>query len=60
MAPPFRTGVPPVADRSSLISGAPSEVEQDWFLTNEMKAAARARVNKEAGSRRMLSHAIFS
>jgi uncharacterized protein len=44
----------------ALISGAPSEVEQDWFLTNEMKAAARARVNKEAGSRRMLSHAIFT
>jgi uncharacterized protein len=44
----------------ALISGAPSEVEQDWFLTNEMKADARARVNKEAGSRRMLSHAIFT
>ena len=44
----------------ALISGAPSDVPQDWFLTNEMKAEARARVNKEAGARRMLSHAIFS
>jgi uncharacterized protein len=44
----------------ALISGAPSEVLQDWFLTNEMKAQARARVNKDAGSRRMLSHAIFT
>jgi uncharacterized protein len=44
----------------ALISGAPSEVAQDWFLTNEMKAEARARVNKDAGSRRMLSHAIFT
>jgi predicted TIM-barrel fold metal-dependent hydrolase len=44
----------------ALISGAPSEIEQDWFLTNEMKADARARVNREAGSRRMLSHAIFT
>jgi uncharacterized protein len=44
----------------ALISGAPSEVLQDWFLTNEMKAEARARVNKEAGSRRLLSHAIFT
>jgi len=44
----------------ALISGAPSGIAQDWFQTNEMKAEARARVNKEAGSRRMLSHAIFT
>jgi predicted TIM-barrel fold metal-dependent hydrolase len=44
----------------ALISGAPSDIAQDWFLTNEMKAEARARVNREAGSRRMLSHAIFT
>jgi predicted TIM-barrel fold metal-dependent hydrolase len=46
--------------RVALISGSPSDVPQDWFLTNEMKAEARARVNKEAGARRMLSHAIFT
>ncbi len=44
----------------AMISGAPSDIAQDWFLTNEMKAEARARVNKEAGSRRMLAHAIFT
>jgi hypothetical protein len=44
----------------ALISGAPSDIPQDWFLTNEMKAEARAKVNKEAGARRMLSHAIFT
>jgi predicted TIM-barrel fold metal-dependent hydrolase len=44
----------------ALISGAPSDVAQDWFLTNEMKAQARERVNREAGARRMLSHAIFT
>jgi predicted TIM-barrel fold metal-dependent hydrolase len=44
----------------ALISGAPSDVLADWFLTNEMKAQARDRVNREAGSRRMLSHAIFT
>src|SRR5262245_30309639 len=44
----------------ALLSGAPSDIPQDWFLTNEMKAEARAKVNKEAGSRRMLSHAIFT
>ncbi len=44
----------------ALISGAPSDVPQDWFLTNEMKAEARAKVNREAGARRMLAHAIFT
>ena len=33
---------------------------QDWFLTNEMTIAARERVNKEAGSKRMFAHAIFT
>ncbi len=44
----------------ALISGAPSEVPEDWFLTNDMKALARSDVNGLAKSRRMLSHAIFT
>ena len=44
----------------AIISSAPSDVPQDWFLTNQMTAQARARVNKMTGSRRMLSHAIFT
>jgi predicted TIM-barrel fold metal-dependent hydrolase len=44
----------------ALISGAPSDMPEDWFLTNEMKFAARVRVNKEAGTKRLLSHAIFT
>jgi uncharacterized protein len=44
----------------ALISSAPSEVPEDWFLTNPMTAKARARVNDHFGSRRMLSHAIFT
>ena len=44
----------------ACISGAPSDVPEDWFLTNEMKAEARAKVNQEAGTRRMLAHAIFT
>jgi uncharacterized protein len=44
----------------ALISSAPSDIPQDWFLTNEMAIAARERVNKEAGSRRMMAHAIFT
>ena len=44
----------------ALISSAPSDIPQDWFLTNEMAIAARERVNKEAGSKRMYAHAIFT
>jgi predicted TIM-barrel fold metal-dependent hydrolase len=44
----------------ALISGAPSDIEEDWFLSNEMMADARAKVNAAAGSRRMMSHVIFT
>ncbi len=43
----------------ALISGSGSEEPRDWFLTNEMKADARADVNRKAGAKRMFSHAIF-
>jgi uncharacterized protein len=43
----------------ALISGSGSEEPRDWFLTNEMKFAARQRINAEAGTRRCLAHAIF-
>jgi len=43
----------------ALVSGSGSEEPRDWFLTNEMKADARAKVNNLTGSRRMFSHAIF-
>ena len=44
----------------ALISGAPSDDPRDWFLTNDMKFDARKRVNDAAGTRRLLSHAIFT
>lgn len=44
----------------AIISSAPSDIPQDWFLTNEMMAQTRARVNAAAGSKRMMSHAIFT
>ena len=44
----------------SLISSAPSDIEQDWFLTNQQMADARKKVNDEAGSRRLFAHAIFT
>src|SRR5690242_12096096 len=42
------------------ISSAPSDIEQDWFLTNQQMAEARKKVNDEAGSRRLFAHAIFT
>lgn len=44
----------------ACISGSYSVEEKDSFLTNQMKYDARAKVNKEAGTRRMFSHAIFT
>jgi predicted TIM-barrel fold metal-dependent hydrolase len=44
----------------AIISGAPSEVASDWFLTNEMKAEARDRLNRMAGSKRLFTHAVFA
>lgn len=44
----------------ACISGAPSEEPADWFLTNKMKADARAQVNAIAGTKRLFSHAIFT
>jgi len=44
----------------ACISGAPSEVPEDWFLTNDMKAQVRADVNGLAKSKRMFAHAIFT
>jgi uncharacterized protein len=38
----------------ALISSAPSDIEQDWFLT------ARKKINDEASSRRVFCHMIFT
>jgi predicted TIM-barrel fold metal-dependent hydrolase len=44
----------------ACISGSPSEIPEDWFLTNKMKGDARALVNAIAGTKRLYSHAIFT
>lgn len=44
----------------ACISGAPSEIPGDWFLTNEMKAKYRGIINSIAGSKRAFAHAIFT
>jgi predicted TIM-barrel fold metal-dependent hydrolase len=48
----------------ALISSSPSDIEQDWFLTNEQMAEARKKFNDKSGtdprSKRMMSHMIFT
>lgn len=44
----------------ALISSAPSEIADDWFLTNAQMAKARETVNAKAGSKRLLTHAIMT
>lgn len=46
--------------KMACISGSYSVDEKFSFLTNDMKYAAREKVNKEAGTKRMFSHAIFT
>ena len=44
----------------ALLSGAPFD-DQSWdLLTNDQIAMARAAINKIAGSRRLLGHAVFT
>jgi uncharacterized protein len=40
----------------ALLTNAPSETPEDWLLPQEAVFRARDRVNKEAGSKRMLAH----
>jgi hypothetical protein len=44
----------------ACISGSYSVDEKFSFLTNQMKFDAREKLNKESGTRRMFSHAIFT
>src|SRR5690242_14602486 len=40
----------------ALLSNSPSEVPEDWFIPQEQVFKTRERVNREAGSKRMLAH----
>lgn len=46
--------------KAACISGSYSVDPKFSFLTNDMKYAAREKINKEAGTKRMFSHAIFT
>ena len=40
----------------ALLTNAPSDADEDWLLPQEQVFRARERVNKEAGSKRLLAH----
>ena len=40
----------------ALLSNSPSDLPQDWFIPQAQVFATREKVNKEAGSRRMMAH----
>lgn len=44
----------------ALISSAPSDIPDDWFLTNQQMAEARTTVNGQAGAKRLITHAIIT
>ena len=39
-----------------LLTNSPSEVQQDWFLPQDQVFKTRAKVNADAGSKRMFAH----
>jgi uncharacterized protein len=42
--------------KAALLTNAPSDTPQDWLLPQEAVFKARDKINKEAGSRRVLAH----
>ncbi len=44
----------------ALLTNAPSDVPEDWFIPQEQVFLTREKVNKAAGSRRMLAHYTFT
>jgi hypothetical protein len=40
----------------ALLSNSPSDLPQDWFIPQTQVFATREKVNKQAGSRRMMAH----
>ena len=43
-----------------LLSGAPSDDVENWFLSNQELADARERVNRLSGTKRLYAHAVIT
>jgi predicted TIM-barrel fold metal-dependent hydrolase len=46
--------------KMAILSSSSSDLPEDWFLTNEQMALVRQKVNTQAGSRRLLTQALFT
>ena len=44
----------------ALLSSAPSDDPEKWFLRNDEIASARKTINEKTGSKRVFSHAVFT
>lgn len=44
----------------AILSGAPSDKEENWFLSNDQIHRARTLVNAACGSKRLLAHAVIT
>jgi hypothetical protein len=45
--------------RAAVLSNAPADDRQGWFLTNEQAMAARDKVNRRTGRRSLLAHGLL-
>jgi predicted TIM-barrel fold metal-dependent hydrolase len=46
--------------KMAVLSNAPADQKEGWFLTNDQVMEARKTVNERIGSRRLLGHALFT
>jgi uncharacterized protein len=44
----------------AVLSNAPADEKEGWFISNEEAIKTRQRVNDRAGDRRLLAHAVFT
>jgi predicted TIM-barrel fold metal-dependent hydrolase len=46
--------------KAAVLSNAPADEPEGWFLTNKEALQARKRVNDRLGKKRLLAHAVFT
>lgn len=46
--------------KAAVLSNAPADEPEGWFLTNEQALQARDEVNRRLGGRRLFAHAVFT
>jgi uncharacterized protein len=46
--------------KMAVLSNAPADKKEEWFISNDQAMKARRMVNERAGSRRLLAHWVFT